>query len=116
MRRLCAVFALLLTTFDVGVYFAQETPTALKPAPFEVPDGDAAWAVRVIRTGGLHPSTIDISVTSAGEVTCGTSSNSNCKRTLDPKALEPIASLVLAKTMPKTKSQVSASCRDCVVT
>jgi hypothetical protein len=116
MGRLCAVFALLLTTFDVSVHFAQETPTALKPAPLEVPDGDAAWAVRVIRTGGLRPSVVDITVASTGEVTCGPSSSSSCKRTLDSKALEPIASLTTAKTMPKTKSQVSPSCRDCVVT
>ena len=44
------------------------------------------------------------------------SSSSSCKRTLDSKALEPIASLLLAKTMPKTKSQLTPSCRDCFVT
>jgi hypothetical protein len=42
----------------------------LKPASLQLPDGDGAWSVRVIRTGGLMGSLLDIAVTSRGEVTC----------------------------------------------
>jgi hypothetical protein len=116
MRPLACVLLLVLTAIPVAVHGSQEASAALKPAPLELPDGNTAWAVRVIRTGGIAGSTLDIAVTSNGDVTCVQPANKTCSRTVDSSALQPVASIMTAKEMPKFKSAISKSCRDCLIT
>jgi hypothetical protein len=90
-----------------------EGASPLKAASLEVPKGEAAWAMRLIRTGGLAGRALDVSITSAGEVKCVPADN-NCP-SISQTDLQALAALVDPKLLRNSKSSLSDGCRDCAV-
>jgi len=119
---------LLLALFTASAFgFAQEkgadkagsaikladSASPLKAASLDVPKGEASWAVRLIRTGGLTGRPLDISITSAGEVKCAPPEG-RCPA-ISQNDLQNLAGLVDPKVLRNSKSSLSDGCRDCVV-
>jgi hypothetical protein len=90
-----------------------ESASPLKAASLEVPKGEASWAVRLIRTGGLAGRSLDISITSTGEVKC-TPPEGVCP-SISQNDLRNLAALVDPKSLRNSKSSLSDDCRDCLV-
>ena len=125
MRDLGLLVALVTTSAIFG--FAQEkaadkgsnatkladSASPLKAASLEVPKGEASWAVRLIRTGGLAGRPLDISITSTGEVKC-TPPEGACP-SISQNDLRNLAALVDPKLLRNSKSSLSDECRDCFV-
>ena len=89
-----------------------ESASPLKAASLEVPKGEASWAVRLIRTGGLAGRSLDISITSTGDVKC-TPPEGACS--ISQNDLRNLAALVDPKLLRNSKSTLSDDCRDCFV-
>ena len=92
-----------------------ESASPLKAASLEVPMGEASWAVRMIRTGGINGRTLDISVTSTGELKCMPPEGS-CPKGISADDLRALAALVDPKALRNSKSSLTDACRDCFVT
>ena len=120
---------LICTLVIARVAFAQDSPpdtgaaatesagklSPLKAASIDVPKGASAWAVHIIRTGGLTGSPLDISITSEGGVKCA-SPDSKCPKSISGTDLQALTALVDPKVLRNSKSSLSDLCRDCFVT
>lgn len=110
-----APFQLAQDPPDKGVVATKlaEAASPLKAAGVEVPKGESAWAMRLIRTGGVAGRALDIAVTSSGEVKC-MPADGMCP-SLSAKDLQALAALVDPKLLRNSKSSLSDGCRDCMV-
>ena len=88
----------------------------LKPAALQIPKGEGAWTVRVIQGGGLTGQSLDIAITSVGELKCLPEAEASCSKVASGDALQAVAVLVDPKLLRNSKSSLSDSCRDCSVT
>jgi hypothetical protein len=127
-KRLLGLFFVLLLVLrtvdsaqdpaeDKGVVATKlaEGLSPLKAASLEVPKGEAAWSVRMIRTGGFAGRSLDISITSTGEVKC-TSPDGPCPKAISKNDLQSLAGLIDSKVLRNSKSTLSDACKDCFVT
>ena len=89
---------------------------ALKPAPLELSSETDAWSVRVIRTGGIAGTTLDVTVTSQGKLKCLSTTQTVCTEAIRTDVLEPTRLLATSETITERKSTLSTTCRDCFVT
>ena len=86
----------------------------LKPSPVELPAGNEAWVIRVIRSGGFTSDVVfDVSLNSSGSVRCRVT-KSECPTGLDNDVLKEISQLVSAK-IPESRPTVT-TCNHCVIT
>jgi hypothetical protein len=80
----------------------------MKPAPVELPAGNEAWAIRLIRSGGFTSDVVfDVSLNSSGSVRCRVT-KSECPTRLDDDMLKELSQLVSAK-IPETRPTVTTS-------
>lgn len=89
---------------------------ALKPASVDLASGADAWTIRVVRTGGIAGTLLDVTVNSEGKLKCVSSDSKVCVEALSPDVLEATSRLAVSKNISERKSTLSASCRDCFVT
>lgn len=95
---------------------AAQASALLKPASVEVPKGEGAWAVRVMQMGGVAGQSVDIAVTSVGDLKCLPAGDASCAKVNSGEVLKSVASLIDPKLLRKSKSALGDSCRDCIVT
>lgn len=111
----CAV--LLAVIFSASV--SGQTPADLPgPTPLSVdlPKGDNAWAVRVVRSGGLVAgASLDITITFKGEVTIDSGGDKRQVK-LNAVELKALSPLVMTPKVFMTESQLDYGCLDCFVT
>ena len=124
MRYLGLSFLLAIATLPSGLAQedkgeaatkSAESASPLKAASLEVPKGETSWAARMIRTGGITGRTLDISITSTGELKCVPPEGS-CPKGISADDLRALAVLVDPKALRNSKSSLSDGCRDCFVT
>lgn len=117
MRYKAMVFAVLLgIVFSVSA--SGQTPAPPGPAPLSVdlPTGDHAWAVRVVRSGGLVGGLfLDITIRFDGEVTIDSGSGKRNVK-LAANELNALSPLVMTPGVFLTESQLDYGCSDCYVT
>jgi len=107
-------FLLGSSAFRVGQIVA---PSIGTPS-VNLPKGQNAWAVHVVRVGGLTgDGSGDIKITSENKVTCG-DPDAHCKGALMPSDFRLLSELILSSQFAKTKKQSSESlpCFDCFTT
>ena len=88
------------------------------PPAVDLPKGEDAWAVRVVRPGGLNADTFrDITIKSTGKVTFD-SGQGKRETTLAPDALRMLRQVVLSAQFPKVAlpGDDPAGCYDCYMT
>ena len=105
------LFAALLASYG---FAARQRDTPLQPARLELPKGNGAWAVRVIRSGGLATeSSSDLTVSSLGELTC--LPKADCSRRLTSDQIQAI-SVLATKRMSDSDSTINLACSHCFIT
>jgi hypothetical protein len=100
--------------------------TKTDPHKVELPEGQDAWAVRVIRSGGLSGETFrDITVQSTGQLTIDTRDGKqeitispDALSTISPDALRMLSQMVLSAKFAKSSNRGhdTAGCYDCYTT
>jgi hypothetical protein len=108
----CAVMWIFL----VGAgSLGQKLPAGPSQAELELPKGDSAWVLRVVRAGGLiGKTTDDVTINSEGMVSCPTSTL--CVPRLSADAQKSLNQLISASRISKTNSKVGTVCPDCTIT
>jgi len=113
---ICAVSLLLgLTALSLG-----QTPVpSIKPPAVKLPKGEDAWAVHVVRMGGLtSKSGSDVMITSENKITCDTTPDVRCNSSLPEGVFRMLADLIRKSQFPtiKDKPKNSIECYDCNIT
>jgi hypothetical protein len=120
----CLLFVVLVTPIlaqdsppDTGAGATERASrlSPLKAASLEVPGAVSAWAVRVIRTGGVAGQSVDIAISSQGALKCSSAEN-KCPKEISAKDLQDLAALVDPRMLRNSKSSLSDLCKDCFVT
>jgi hypothetical protein len=94
------------------------TSATSDPPPVKLPKGEDAWAVHVVRSGGLTAVTFkDITIKSTGQMTID-SGQGKRETTVSPAALKMLGQAVLSAKFPKmpNASDDPAGCYDCYTT
>jgi hypothetical protein len=120
MRKTTLVCSAFLVLVFSVLGCAQNSLSSSKadPPKVDLPEGQEAWAVRVIRSGGLSGETFrDITIDSAGQLTVDTRDGRQ-ETTLSPDALRMLGQLVLSAKFSKwtNHSNDPAGCYDCYTT
>jgi len=103
--------------------------TQFEATPAQLPRGNNAWSVRVVRSGGFMGQMLTLTLTSEGKLGCISCADAGVSRTLSNEALvavapafDPRALLVSQSTVKVVKPGQSVAldlspwCRDCFVT
>jgi len=94
---------------------AQKPPAGPSQAELELPKGDSAWVLRVVRAGGLiGKTTDDVTINSEGTVSCPTSTL--CVARLSADNQKSLSLLIGAARISKSNSKVGTVCPDCTIT
>jgi hypothetical protein len=98
----------------------QNASTSTKPESpsVDLPKGEDAWAVRVVRSGGLNADTFrDITIKSTGQLTIDWGQGKQ-EATLSPDALKTLGPLVLSAGFPQMANTGihPGGCNDCYTT
>ena len=112
MRLRCAVMWLVLVSAGT---LGQKPPAGPSQAELELPKGDAAWVLRVVRAGGLiGKTTDDVTINSEGMVLCP--SSTLCVARLSADSQKSLNQLIGGARISKTSSKVGTVCPDCTIT
>ena len=109
-----------LRLYDGFLSKASQNSASSRPSPtnasaqISAPRGKNTWAVRIISGGGFTGGNRDdVTVNSAGEVTCGPSADARCAYKLSPATLESLSKLIDGATPSKWKAGETSFCKDC---
>jgi hypothetical protein len=110
--------ATLLLLFSMVTVCALASPQAqLTPAKVDLPKGNEAWVIRVIRSGGLTAeTTLDVELTSSGSVRCRAlaTAKGECPKSFEESTMKTLAELVSSKIPESAPKHVG--CLHCVMT
>ena len=112
---------LLIPAVSYSVTGSAQFPAAPIEKPgVDLPKGRRAWAVHVIRIGGLTgDNDIDVTITSENKVTCSIPED-KCRSQLAMKELDAVAEAILTSQFSKPdknkKSSNTFMCHDCSMT
>jgi len=117
MRYTNVIFSVFLAVAFSFSGVAQNVASTAKAEPpaVELPKGDHAWAVRVVRSGGLDGDSFqDITIKSTGQLTIDMGQGKR-EITISPDALKMLGPLVQSSKFPKRilPSYDPAGCYDC---
>jgi hypothetical protein len=120
MRYTTVVFSALLLLVLSALGLGQSASPSAKPEPptLDLPKGDNAWALRVVRSGGLNADTfLDVTIKSTGQLTID-SGQGKRESTISTNMLMMLGPVVLSAKFPKVASPgaVPAGCFDCYTT
>jgi len=118
MRYTAVVSSVFLTVFLVATAVAQNAVSSGKPEPpaVDLPKGDNAWAVRLVRSGGLSGNSLrDITISSTGEVAID-SGREKRQSSLAPDILKTLGELILTPKDFNAQTEAGGGCFDCYIT
>jgi len=120
VRNLIFISSLLIAGLFSSVILGQKASSAPTPGPpqVELPKGNGAWALRVVRTGGFTgDSFMDITIISTGHVIFD-SGQGQRESTLSPDVLKMLGPAVLSAKFPQIPNpgNDSGGCYDCYTT
>jgi hypothetical protein len=96
--------------------FGESVPPALLRAltRVELPEGKDAWVVQVVTSGGFTGrGRGDVTLTSAGVVTCSPAVVVPCADKLSPASLESLSKLIASANPKKWQDRPGGACSDC---
>jgi len=120
MRKtsLIASVFLVLTLSVLGSAQNASSSAKSEPPPVDLPKGGNAWAVHVVRFGGLNADTLrDITIKSTGQMTID-SGQGKRETMVSPDALRMLGEAILSAKFPQLANAGDdpAGCYDCYMT
>ena len=109
MKKLHAIFSILLWTLSAS---AQTRRTESPVVKMALPEGNGAWIVRIVTTGGFTGrGEGDWAISSMGEIICALV---RCPDSFAIAEIQPLVEVIGAANFPALALSPSGLCSDCI--
>jgi len=105
----------ILLLIAVSAWTLGQNPPGPTQSELELPKGDGAWVLRVVRASGIIAQTTDdVTINSEGMVSCP--ATQICLARLSADAQKSLNQIISNAKISKTNSKVATVCPNCTIT